>query len=121
MQIYTLVLIYIVTQKYLRLFTSNKELVKGAFTFMEKSRQSRFMQKYKINSRINNLILLHCIDRAINACILKAHSHSGTPELGGGAGGAAAPVALYQEGQGGQRFPFNLKDCLGEIASFQKL
>jgi hypothetical protein len=27
---------------------------------------------------------------------------------GGGAGGAAAPVALYQEGQGGQRCPFNL-------------
>ena len=26
---------------------------------------------------------------------------AGTPELGGGAGGAAAPVALYQEGQGG--------------------
>jgi hypothetical protein len=29
----------------------------------------------------------------------------GTPELGGGAGGAAAPAALYQEGQGGQRCP----------------
>ena len=29
----------------------------------------------------------------------------------GGAGGAAAPVALYQEGQGGKRCPFNLKDC----------
>ena len=40
----------------------------------------------------------------------------GTPELGG----AAAPVALYQEGQGGQRCPFNLKDCLGEIANCQK-
>ena len=26
---------------------------------------------------------------------------AGTPELGGGEGGAAAPVALYQEGQGG--------------------
>ena len=39
---------------------------------------------------------------------------------GGGAGGAAAPVALYQEGQGGKRCPFNLKDCLGEIASCQK-
>ena len=38
----------------------------------------------------------------------------------GGAGGAAAPVALYQEGQGGQRCPFNLKDCLGEIANCQK-
>jgi hypothetical protein len=37
-----------------------------------------------------------------------------------GAGGAAAPVALYQEGQGGQRCPFNLKDCLGEIANCQK-
>jgi hypothetical protein len=43
---------------------------------------------------------------------------SGTPELG--AGGAAAPVALYQEGQGGRRCPFNLKDCLGEIANCQK-
>ena len=32
-----------------------------------------------------------------------------------GTGGAAAPVALYQEGQGGQRCPFNLKDCLGEM------
>jgi hypothetical protein len=39
---------------------------------------------------------------------------------GGGAGGAAAPVALYQEGQGGQRCPFNLKDCLSEIANCQK-
>ena len=39
---------------------------------------------------------------------------------GGGTGGAAAPVALYQEGQGGQRCPFNLKDCLGEIANCQK-
>ena len=39
---------------------------------------------------------------------------------GGGAGGAAAPVALYQEGQGGQRCPFNLKDCLGKIANYQK-
>jgi hypothetical protein len=38
----------------------------------------------------------------------------------GGAGGATAPVALYQEGQGGQRCPFNLKDCLGEIANCQK-
>ena len=37
------------------------------------------------------------------------------------AGGAAAPVALYQEGQGGQRCPLNLKDCLGEIANCQKL
>jgi hypothetical protein len=37
-----------------------------------------------------------------------------------GAGGAAAPVALYQEGQGGQRCPFNLKDCLGEIVNCQK-
>jgi hypothetical protein len=44
---------------------------------------------------------------------------SGTPELGG-AGGAAALVALYQEGQGGERCPFNLKDCLGEIANCQK-
>jgi hypothetical protein len=30
----------------------------------------------------------------------------------GGGGGAAAPVALYQEGQGEQRCPFNLMDCL---------
>jgi hypothetical protein len=37
-----------------------------------------------------------------------------------GEGGAAAPVALYQEGQGGKMCPFNLKDCLGEIANFQK-
>jgi hypothetical protein len=37
-----------------------------------------------------------------------------------GAGGAAAPVALYHEEQGGQRCPFNLKDCLGEIANCQK-
>jgi hypothetical protein len=48
---------------------------------------------------------------------------AGMPELGGGgrgAGGAAAPVALYREGQGGQRCPFNLKDCLGKIANCQK-
>jgi hypothetical protein len=46
---------------------------------------------------------------------------SGMPELGGGAGGAAAPVALYQGGgQGGQRGSFNLKDCLCEIANCQK-
>jgi hypothetical protein len=38
-----------------------------------------------------------------------------------GAGGAATPVALYQEGQGGQRCPFNLKDCLDIIANCQKL
>ena len=44
---------------------------------------------------------------------------AGTGGGGGGAGGAAAPVALYQEGQGGQRCPFNLKDCLGEIANCQ--
>jgi hypothetical protein len=29
-------------------------------------------------------------------------------------------LGLYQEGQGGQRCPFNLKDCLGEIANCQK-
>ena len=46
--------------------------------------------------------------------------NSVTPELGGRAGGAAAPVALYQEGQGGQRCPLNLKDCLGEIGNCQK-
>ena len=81
------------------------------------------LQKYKINSRINNLILLHCIDRAINACILKAHSHSGTPELGGGGRRDSRPRCPLPGGArgGGQRFPFNLKDCLGEIASFQKL
>jgi hypothetical protein len=39
----------------------------------------------------------------------------GTPELGGRRG--SCPVALYQ---GGQRCPFNLKDCLGEIANCQK-
>jgi hypothetical protein len=44
----------------------------------------------------------------------------GRRNWGGGAGGAAAPVAFYQEGQGGQRWPFNLKDCLGEIANCQK-
>ena len=38
---------------------------------------------------------------------LNRNDETGTPELGG-AGGAAAPVALYQEGQGGQRCPFNL-------------
>ena len=46
--------------------------------------------------------------------------YAGTPELGGGAGGAGALDALYQEGQGGQKCPFNLKDCLGEIANCQK-
>jgi hypothetical protein len=35
-------------------------------------------------------------------------------------GGAATPVALYQEWQGGQRCPFNLNDCLGEIVNCQK-
>ena len=45
---------------------------------------------------------------------MRCKIQSGTPELGGG---AAAPVALYQEGQGGQRCPFNLKDCLGKIAN----
>ena len=44
----------------------------------------------------------------------------GTPELGGGGRRGSCPVALYQEGQGGQRCPFNLKDCLGEIANCQK-
>ena len=43
----------------------------------------------------------------------------------GGGGGrrgrrGSRPVALYQEGQGGPRCPFNLKDCLGEIANCQK-
>jgi hypothetical protein len=44
----------------------------------------------------------------------------GRRNWGGGAGGAATPVALYQEGQGGQRCPFNLKDCLDKIANCQK-
>jgi hypothetical protein len=39
----------------------------------------------------------------------------------GGAGGAAAPVALYQEGQGGQRCPFNLKDCLGRNSELSEM
>ena len=42
----------------------------------------------------------------------------GTSELEGRRG--SAPVALCQEGQGGQRCPFNLKDCLREIANCQK-
>ena len=38
-----------------------------------------------------------------------------------GAGGAAAPVALHQEEQGGQlKVPFQFKGCLGEIANCQK-
>ena len=37
---------------------------------------------------------------------------------GGGQEGQPPPVALYQEGQGGQRCPFNLQDCLGEIVQF---
>jgi hypothetical protein len=52
---------------------------------------------------------------------MHTHRDVGT---GGGAGGAAAPVALYQEGQGGQRgqrFPFNLKDCLGEISELSEM
>jgi hypothetical protein len=48
----------------------------------------------------------------------KLHNNQGRRNWG--AGGAAAPVALYQEGQGWQRCPFNLKDCLGEIANCQK-
>ena len=56
----------------------------------------------------------------ISSVVNFIHLLAGTPELGGGAGGAAAIVALYQERQGGQRFPFNLKDCLGEIANCQK-
>jgi hypothetical protein len=39
---------------------------------------------------------------------------------GGGVGGETAPVALYQEGQGGQRCPFTLNNCLDEIANCQK-
>ena len=45
----------------------------------------------------------------------------GRRNWGEGARGAAAPVALYQEGQRTQRCPFNLKDCLGEIAKLVEL
>ena len=45
-------------------------------------------------------------------------TRQGRRNWGGGAGGAAAAVAIYQEGQG--RCPFNLKDCLDEIANCQK-
>jgi hypothetical protein len=50
----------------------------------------------------------------------KKDDHQGRRNWGGRAGGPAAPVALYQEGQGGQRCPFNLQDCFGEIANCQK-
>ena len=36
---------------------------------------------------------------------MRCKIQSGTPEL------EDAGTALYQEGQGGQRCPFNLKDC----------
>jgi hypothetical protein len=88
---------------------------------MEKSRQSRFMQKYKINSRINNLILLHCIDRAINACILKAHSHSGTPELGGGRRGSRPRCPLPGGARGGAKIPFQFKGLPWRNSEFSEI
>ena len=39
----------------------------------------------------------------------------------GGQEGQPPPLPFTRIGKGGQRFPFNLKDCLGEIANFQKL
>ena len=36
----------------------------------------------------------------------------GTPELGGGAGGAAAPLALCWEGQGGQKCLLSIKNII---------
>ena len=40
----------------------------------------------------------------------------------GGQEGQPLPLPFTRRGKGGgQRFPFNLKDCLGEIANFQKL
>jgi hypothetical protein len=45
--------------------------------------------------------------------LAELNTFSGTPELGG-AGGAAAPVALHQEGKEGKGGPFNIKNCLGK-------
>ena len=53
---------------------------------------------------------------SVNQPLVTICRDAGTGGGGGGAGGEAAPVAFYQEGQGGQRCPFNLKDRLGEIA-----
>ena len=39
----------------------------------------------------------------------KTNQYPGTPELGGGgAGGAAAPLAFCWEGQGGQKCPLSM-------------
>ena len=48
-------------------------------------------------------------DKTLSTRIRLRLTPTGTPELGGGAGGAAAPVALYQEGQGGAKVPFQFK------------
>ena len=37
---------------------------------------------------------------------------SGMPELGGGAGGAAAPLVFCWEGQGGQKCPLSIKNII---------
>ena len=36
----------------------------------------------------------------------------GTPELGGGAGGAAAPLAFGWERQGGKKFPSSIENII---------
>jgi hypothetical protein len=57
-----------------------------------------------------NLGLRRCIIFITDVQSIR-HYRQGRRNWGGGhAGGAAAPVALYQEGQGGKRCPFNLKD-----------
>jgi hypothetical protein len=38
----------------------------------------------------------------------------------GGQEGQPPPLPFTRMGKGGQRCPFNLKDCLGEIANCQK-
>ena len=40
---------------------------------------------------------------------------------GGGTGGAAAPAAFYQEGQGGQRCPFNFKGLPWRNSEFSEI
>ena len=37
-----------------------------------------------------------------------------------GTGGGGGQLPFTRRGKGGQRCPFNLKDCLGEIANCQK-
>ena len=56
-------------------------------------------------SFIPKLVMPGFWTRKIGSCVRR---DAGTG--GGEAGGAAAPVALYQEGQGGQRCPFTLKE-----------